>query len=221
MLIRVLNVEYFCIVREAPLIEILPSEPQVLKVGEFALFRCRAIAGVPAPTLAWTRRDGSLLSNHIEEKSPGTILIANATIGEAGEYQCIASNIVGETSKITSITVQQPHLEVSILPNKTEITLTEGEKLELLCMANGDKPSIVQWYGPSIHGYQASLRNSTFDNYAIYRKYRVSQHHEGIYQCRANNDDGHNQKQVKVLIQPNAYGRKSRGRRMYRSISML
>lgn len=186
------------------MIEIYPSEPQIFRVGEFALLQCRTIAGIPAPTLVWARRDGALLSYNIEEKSMGTILIANITVAEAGEYECQASNVFGEASKTTSIIVQHPQLNVTIVPNIPEITLIEGEKLELLCVANGDEPSIVQWYGPKKREHQVALsnaRNSTSMNYAIYQKYRVSRHHEGIYLCRAHNVDGQNQKQIKVLIQ--------------------
>lgn len=200
------------------MIEIYPAGPQVLKVGEFALLKCHVIAGTPAPILVWSRRDGAILSRHIEEKSIGTIFIANVTVAEAGEYECRATNIIGETMKTASIVVQQPILNVTILPNAPEITLTEGDKLELLCMADGDAPSLVQWYGPRLNGNQALLpnvRNSTEENRAIYHKYRVSQRHEGIYLCRANNADGQNQKQIKVSIQPKADSERARRRRAH------
>lgn len=186
------------------MIEIYPSGPQVLKVGEFALLSCRIVAGMPLPNLVWVRRDGALLSHHIEEKSFGTILIANITVAEAGDYECQASNIIGETSKTTSIIVQSPTLNVTIFPNKSEITLIEGDDLELLCIADGDKPSIVKWYGPKTYGTQLALLNahySTAQDYAIHKNSNVNQRHEGIYVCRASNDDGKNQKQIKVLIQ--------------------
>lgn len=201
----------FCIsspsstVREVPQIEIYPLEPQILQVGDYIVLKCRAIAGSPSPTLEWVRRDHALLSHRIEEMSIGTILISNITAAEAGDYKCRASNIVGETSKMTSIIVQQPQsLNITILPNLSEITLNEGNQLYLLCSTDGSSPATVQWYGPKIQrklGVTTQLPNSTTTNYAIFQKNNISRTDEGIYVCHASNNDGQNKKQIKILIQ--------------------
>lgn len=191
--------------REPPQIEIYPLELQILQVGDYIVLKCHAIAGSPAPHLEWVRQDHALLSHRIEEMSIGTILISNITAAEAGDYECRASNIVGETSKMTSIIVQQPQsLNITILPNLPEITLNEGNQLYLFCSTDGTSPATVQWYGPKSQrklGISTQLPNSSTTNYAIFQKNNVTRTDEGIYICHASNNDGQNKKQIKVLIQ--------------------
>ncbi|XP_055310896.1 hemicentin-1-like [Sitodiplosis mosellana] len=190
--------------REVPQIEIYPSESQVIQVGDYAVLKCRAVAGAPTPILEWIRRDRAPLSHRIEEMSFGNILISNVTAAEAGDYECRASNIVGDTSKTISIIVQQPQsLNISILPELTEITIDEGNQLYLLCSTDGSLPSTVQWYGPkSRRKLGASIKLPKYlNNYAIFQKNNVSRDDEGIYVCHASNGDGQKKKHIKVLIQ--------------------
>lgn len=63
----------FTLGREAPVLELYPTEPQVIKVGESTRLSCRATAGVPYPTLTWVRRDRRPLSTRITQDYPGVI----------------------------------------------------------------------------------------------------------------------------------------------------
>ena len=54
--------------REAPVVEIYPREPKTVRVGESAMLSCRAIVGIPKPTVVWSRHDGRPFSLRIDQK---------------------------------------------------------------------------------------------------------------------------------------------------------
>lgn len=191
--------------RESPRVEIYPREPQTVRVGESAMLSCRAIGGIPTPSIVWARRDGSPILRS-EEKYPGTILISNITFAEAGEYECRASNIAGSVSQTASIHVQQPPL-IRILPELEELTITEGDELKLECFAEGLPAPNVEWKEPS------DLQSRDSDQrlpasygppvpQSLIHKYNIDRSAEGTYICHAKNEAGEDQKYITVFVQP-------------------
>lgn len=191
--------------REAPTIEIYPREPQTVRVGESAMLSCRAIAGIPSPTVVWTRRDQSPLSHRIKEEYPGTIVINDITLGESGEYECKASNVAGESTQTASVTVFQPPV-IHVTPEQTELTITEGDELKIECTAEGLPSPTVTWKTPN--QIEATLGLPGYDPYsrslaqAIVHKYNVNRGDEGTYVCQASNDAGSDEKYIYVIVQP-------------------
>lgn len=181
-----------------------PREPQTVRVGESAMLSCRAIAGIPTPTIVWARRDRAPLSSRVEEKYAGTILISNITFEDAGEYECIASNIAGEVSTTSSILVQQPPI-IRILPEVQELTITEGDELKLECFAEGLPSPSVRWTEPKdISSTQVSgipTRAFIPEAQGFIHKYNVDRSDEGTYICHASNAAGEDQKYITILIQ--------------------
>lgn len=160
------------------------------------MLACRAIAGIPTPALTWLRRDRAPLSQHVEEKNPGTILISNISFADAGEYECRASNIAGESSLTTTIKVQQAPV-IRILPEVTELTLTEGDELKLECFAEGLPAPSVQWTEPSTHQPPAPRISAP----GLIHKYNIRRSDEGTYVCHAQNDAGEDQKYITIFIE--------------------
>lgn len=180
-----------------------------MRVGESALLSCRAIAGIPTPTIIWVRRDQSPLSHRFEEKYPGTIVISNITLGEGGEYECKASNAAGEVTQTTSINVQEPPV-ARILPDVPDLTITEGDELKLECFAEGTPAPSVQWKepeprtrngAPGIAGYPLFVETSLAPQ-SIIHKYNVDRSAEGTYICHASNGAGEDQKYITVIVEP-------------------
>lgn len=161
------------------------------------MLACRAIAGIPTPALTWLRRDRAPLSQHVEEKYPGTILISNISFADAGEYECRASNIAGESSLTTTIKVQQAPV-IRILPEVAELTLTEGDELKLECYAEGLPAPSVHWTQPSTTPIpQAPSRSAP----GLIHKYNIRRSDEGTYVCHAQNDAGEDQKYITIFIE--------------------
>lgn len=194
------------IAREAPVIEIYPREPQTVRVGESAMLSCRAVAGIPSPTVVWTRRDQSRLSHRVKEEYPGTIVINEITLEESGEYECKASNVAGESTQTASVTVYQPPI-IHVSPEQTELTITEGDELKLECTAEGLPSPSVTWKAPSqaeaapeLPGYFVPYSRTLAQ--AVVHKYNVNRGDEGTYVCQATNDAGSDEKYIYVIVQP-------------------
>ena len=84
-----------------------------LNSGDTYVFLCEA-EGRPLPSIVW-KRNGGVLSNstniYITEEEVGdsilvsTLTLVNATLNDAGVYECIASNDVGDNSGVFNVTV--------------------------------------------------------------------------------------------------------------------
>lgn len=196
---------FYLIAREAPLIEIHPKEPQSVRIGESAMLSCRAIAGIPSPTVVWSRRDQSPFSHRIKEEYPGTILISDITLGEAGEYECKASNIAGEVSETTPLYVIQPPA-ITMRPDVQELRLTEGDELKLECEAEGIPSPSVRWQEPNRELPESSVSRiggipGSVSSHAAVQKYNIRRSDAGTYICHANNDAGTEQKYITVYVE--------------------
>jgi hypothetical protein len=55
-----------------------PSESQVVVVGQSVLFQCRTTAGIPNPSVTWTRTDGRPLSSRVQVLDGGVLRSATA-----------------------------------------------------------------------------------------------------------------------------------------------
>lgn len=166
------------------------------------MLNCRAIGGIPTPTVVWSRRDRIPISNLVEERSPGTITISNISIADAGDYVCKATNIAGEVTQTTSIRVQQRPI-IRILPETNEWTITEGDELKLECSAMGLPSPSVQFkrYGQSDDGMRA--QPSPFGpSQSLIQKYNAGRNDEGTYVCHATNEAGEDQKYITVIVEP-------------------
>lgn len=170
------------------------------------MLSCRAIAGIPTPTVTWARQHHQPLSQHVEEKYAGTILISNITFEDAGQYECRASNIAGESIQTSAIHVQQPPI-IRILPDTQEWTITEGDELKLECFAEGTPSPTVQWKRPERdQTADEGLRGLSSPFYttaqSLIHKYNTDRSDEGTYICHASNEAGEDQKYITVLVQP-------------------
>lgn len=171
-------------------------------MGDHVMLKCRVIAGYPMPTLKWTRSDPNLKSDRIEEKPDGSIWISNITAAEAGEYVCHASSITQEISKSATITIQQPSFTVTVYPDASEISLVEGDKLNLYC--NSELSTNVMWYKRDTADRVENIDKKLFSipYSATYKKHNISGSDSGTYVCRVTNKYGKIEKQIKVSVQP-------------------
>lgn len=186
--------------REAPILQVYPDEPQTLTVGQPAHLSCQAIAGIPTPTIKWSRRDRRPLPARATEDYPGMLAFIEVNVEDSGEYECLASNIAGSVSATVSLNVQQPPI-VTLLPNVTEMLLTEGDDLKLDCQAHGTPLPTVVWTDPKSNS-NPDLSSRSEVSYAVVQKYNVRKSDEGLYVCKATNSAGEEQRFVQVQVQP-------------------
>ena len=80
-----------------------------MAAGETALLQCGVPKGYPEPIVRWRKDNEDLeieLNRRLRVVDGGNLMIADVQKYDEGEYQCIASNIVGtRKSPIASLTV--------------------------------------------------------------------------------------------------------------------
>ncbi|OXU25353.1 hypothetical protein TSAR_010634 [Trichomalopsis sarcophagae] len=82
-----------------------PEDVEV-QLGETAVFRCR-VAGDPQPSVKWMR-DSNEVSGDDERyliKEDGSLVISDVSESDAGQYECVAHNDMGETKSRSARTL--------------------------------------------------------------------------------------------------------------------
>lgn len=185
--------------REPPSVEIFPKEPQKLKVGESTRFSCRA-SGTPYPQITWTRRDGKPLSSRITEDYPGVITLRDATIEDAGSYECKATNIAGTTTQSASIEMQQSPT-IYLTPDTQSIEITEGDELRFSCHATGIPEPSIEIKVPENSNIRVvtPLGRSGRPEASVHHT-GIQRHQEGLYSCVAVNEAGQDLRYIQVNV---------------------
>ncbi|XP_044266423.1 basement membrane-specific heparan sulfate proteoglycan core protein isoform X17 [Tribolium madens] len=186
---------------EIPILSVHPQASQTITAGNSAILACRVDAGIPAPTVVWTRADGRPLSPNIETMSHGTLRFTQITENEGGEYICTAENEAGRATVTASIEVQIAP-EVWTVPEEDVIMRRRDEFVRLECHARGSPPPSVQWRRLS-EPYGASGRSglpAASRNVAILEIARFSTRDQDLYICEARNQAGVAEKRVQLAI---------------------
>uniref|UniRef100_A0A182W103 Basement membrane-specific heparan sulfate proteoglycan core protein n=1 Tax=Anopheles minimus TaxID=112268 RepID=A0A182W103_9DIPT len=184
--------------RERPTLEIYPSEPQSIKVGESVRLSCRASAGIPYPTITWVRKDRMPLSSRFTNDAQGVITLREATLEDAGEYECRADNVAGTAVIATTIEVLQPPI-ITLRPNEYH-KITENDDFTIHCAATGKPAPMVTLIPPqgamrSHFGQQtAGLREVTLN------LHRAELNDAGTYECKATNAAGEDSQYLTLQV---------------------
>uniref|UniRef100_A0A8C1GCZ4 Hemicentin-1 n=1 Tax=Cyprinus carpio TaxID=7962 RepID=A0A8C1GCZ4_CYPCA len=91
--------------------------------------------GFPTPSITWYK-NGQPLSESLRQRvlSTGALQIAFAQPGDTGRYTCTAANVAGTTS-----------LEMSLIVQKSEVSVVENAQALLTCVADGVPQPIITW----------------------------------------------------------------------------
>lgn len=168
------------------------------------MISCRAIAGYPTPKIVWTRRDRRPLSHRVSEEYPGALAFREVTAEDGGDYECQAENVAGKVTTTVALNVIQSPV-ITIDPNTTEITVTEGDELKIECSAVGIPSPSVIWKDPKeigVAGFPGFAPRPISTPYATIHKYNARRADEGSYTCLATNQAGSDEKYITVIVQP-------------------
>ncbi|XP_027279680.1 hemicentin-2 isoform X2 [Cricetulus griseus] len=185
-----------------PTLEPVEFQNDVMAVqGSEVVLPCEA-RGSPLPLVSWMK-DGEPLLPQILEQGPGLKLEA-VSIGDSGTYSCMAASEAGEARRSFRLTVMDPpHIEES--GQTSELSLTPGAHLELLCEAQGIPPPNITW-----HKDGQALRRIENDSQAgrVLRVRNVQVDNAGLYTCLAESPAGEVEKSFRVRVQapPNVVG---------------
>ena len=81
---------------------------QVVHVGDNAMVPCNVLAGNPPPTVTWYHRGERLYPSIIDRLTllpDGSLGVMGATLTDAGNYTCVAENVVGNDTRSTNLRV--------------------------------------------------------------------------------------------------------------------
>lgn len=209
--------------REAPKIEIYPSEEQVeLDVGGTVYAQCRVVAGIPAPTVEWRRVDRRPLGSRAVVSQEGSLLqITEATRDEMTAYECVAANAEGEASlKLTVVPRSgsaeethpqppprrpeedereppRPSDDEEKPPNVNILTpvvqVPEGDTVTLQCQTQSAPPFRIDWAAPN-GDYLESSQDGT------YSKPNARAADSGTYTCTVTNRYGNTAASASVTV---------------------
>ncbi|XP_065551612.1 hemicentin-2 [Lathamus discolor] len=172
------------IVQVPPVIAAGPAELAVLE-GLEVLLPCAA-RGVPDPRVSWSR-DGAPVwgwGGKATVLPSGDLLLRDVQEGDAGSYSCTAVNSAGSA-------VRRLSLSIHSLPTFTrlpqDVTLSRGERLELVCAATGSPQPRVSWMS---NGQLITDGVVGQSGWSTLRREAATRADSGTYICHAENRVG-------------------------------
>ncbi|VDM58170.1 unnamed protein product [Angiostrongylus costaricensis] len=102
--------------------------------GDSAKLQCGAV-GKPKPLYEWfDKNDEAIVNSDKYKVEDGLLIIESLSENDAGEYKCVASNPVGNASRVTELKIKlRPRIEKLL-----DLTRKEGESAEVVCRYSGD-----------------------------------------------------------------------------------
>ena len=84
---------------------VAPLQSVVVNETGTASFQCE-IEGNPSPKVTWLKDNSSLLADKRVVSSRGGLMITDVTSQDGGVYTCVARNILGVMTSMTTLSVQ-------------------------------------------------------------------------------------------------------------------
>jgi dystroglycan 1 len=192
--------------REAPLVELYPGPTVDLQQGGSGLFQCRATAGIPPPSIIWTRANNEDFTANTEIiDANGVIRFTDVTGAEAGSYVCTATNEVGSITATASVNIAGGLPRVSVSP-QSPFNVNEGQRVSIECVADGDgaAPSV---YWASARRVDTPVTGTTpGQGSAVLMMDRVTARDAGVYVCVATNRAGSTEVRFELRVVPGSDG---------------
>ncbi|XP_045130066.1 basement membrane-specific heparan sulfate proteoglycan core protein-like isoform X13 [Portunus trituberculatus] len=186
--------------RESPQIQMHPQMKQTVVMGGSALFQCHLTAGIPTPTVKWTRTDGQPFSSNTEVLIGGVLRFNQVQGDEEGSYMCTAENDVGSVTSMALLEIQSLPI-INIRPGPSPYTVRTGNTVRLECFAEGDPPPTVSWKRLQVNYPTPVQSQSTRSGVTVYTITSVSKADEGTYLCSARNSAGTTDERFQLLVE--------------------
>lgn len=135
------------------------------------------VDGFPSPKITWYKDQEELFSNRNES----SLIFPNILENDTGQYQCLATNILGIASKNFHMRVNVPPKAQSSKENMLKVL--EGDEVTIHCKIYGNPPPTISWFE----------NDKPFDNVSQDQKiltFEALLTKSGIYSCLGVNDLG-------------------------------
>lgn len=183
------------VVYEQPSVTIHPPI-KTFQSGNSLSIKCR-VNGFPAPSIMWYREGFPLqLSERIIVKEGGELVINNAQLSDAGDYECTAWNIAGQSQASVNLMYTVPP---SVYVDQEEMTANAGETITIQCTANGTPRAKITWYkGQDKITTSRRIAVSSQGHLVINA---VELKDGGYYTCLGNNTAGEDSVTISIQVQ--------------------
>ncbi|XP_033105528.1 hemicentin-1-like isoform X2 [Anneissia japonica] len=160
----------------------------------------------PPPVFIWKLNglEIDMSDPYYEHFEDGSLIIRSTKLVDTGEYQCIAMNIVGNTSRTMQLNVQVPP---EIEDGPTEIKIMLGEVADLPCVVSGVPSPDVIWQkdGRVLDIANNNMEKQQSGSLIIFN---AVQFDSGSYTCVVTNEAGSETRLIKVKVLSKPYIRK-------------
>ncbi|XP_015185112.1 PREDICTED: peroxidasin [Polistes dominula] len=180
-----------------------PEDTEV-KIGDTVTFTCRVI-GDPEPEVTWMRNSNRV---HVDGerftvRDDGTLVIADITEEDIGEYECIAKSDMGSTkSRKARALVVSSSLRFDQVPESQ--TITAGSDVTFVCKPVGYPRPVVQWWTDDLL-VSTGGRILVEDDGRVLRILAAKESDSARYVCRASNSNGYAEASADLEVIPSEY----------------
>ncbi|XP_036351171.2 hemicentin-1 [Ochotona princeps] len=182
-------------VQVPPVISAQPLE-HITAVDKPVSLPCEA-DGLPRPDITWLR-GGQLIVESLRLRilNSGTLHIAFAQPGDAGQYTCTAANVAGSSSRSTTLTV---HVPPRIRSTEEHYTVSENSRAVLACEADGIPTPTISWKKDNVP-LANLLGKYTAEPYGRLILENAVLEDSGVYTCTASNAAGEDTHPVSLAV---------------------
>ncbi|KAJ7993264.1 hypothetical protein DPEC_G00270640 [Dallia pectoralis] len=172
------------------------SEPAKVRLGSRLVLSCRA-EGYPTPEIRWTAV-GPGKQAVIVGQTEDLVLI-DVNLMHSGQYECVASNSIGNATARVNVTVQAPpsNTNISVSPASEAM---EGDRLTVSCLSDGAPVSRVVLRRLS-EDQDVQLRSSDSSS-ASFTLSSALASDSAVYECEASNEYGSQRDSTSLSVKP-------------------
>ncbi|XP_048454449.1 matrix-remodeling-associated protein 5 [Rhincodon typus] len=192
-----------------PMIQQEKTESLTVTLGQGIRVHCTAKAAPPA-NIRWILFDGTqirpsqFINGNLFVFPNGTLYIRSMSERDMGNYECLATNVVGVARRTVSVNIQKHSATAKITVSSPQrVDISYGSTLHLDCVAAGDPGPRILWRLPSRllvdSHYSYSKRIKVYDNGTLVVQ-SVTDKDAGDYLCVARNKIGDDFMVLKVNV---------------------
>ncbi|KAI4872946.1 hypothetical protein NFI96_023629 [Prochilodus magdalenae] len=172
------------------------SGSSTVPAGSALSLTCEA-DGSPEPGFSWSvlRPDGK----RVKVGETRELSLLNMSPSDAGVYECVATNRIGEQTATVTVTIHGPptNTVISVSPNEPK----EGELVLISCLSNSITQSRLV-LSKMLGGAEIELASEEGPQLSI-SNISASINDSGLYMCKASNDYGSQKASVELTVQTN------------------
>nr|XP_054769474.1 hemicentin-1-like [Lytechinus pictus] len=192
---------YVLNVRVSPEIEGAEFPHNVSVINNMGIeLSCPTVA-IPVPEIVWYK-DGHRLhpfqSGVLISPDGTTLRIPNAQLHDEGMYQCVATNIAGDQTKLFNLFIDVPPVILSREPN--QIAVIAGGSATIDCESYGVPKPTVTWTKNNAFISPASIRYD-IDPAGLLHIATVTVADEGVFECFVSNSAGNLTRRIDLQVQ--------------------